>query len=67
MLSRVSGISSSGTIRIADKIRKMLSAGDEVINLAGFNPDFDIADHIKNSAKRALDKGYTSLTIQGVF
>jgi len=62
MISRVSEIPPSGTIGMADKIRRMIHRGDQVINLAGFNPDFETADHIKDSAKNALEGGYAGLT-----
>ena len=58
--NRLKKMSTSQTIAMSEKAREMKQEGKQVINLSVGEPDFDTPDFIKNSAKEALDKGWTS-------
>ena len=59
---RLSLIKPSPTIAISTKARELKAAGRDVIGLAAGEPDFDTADHIKEAAKLAMDRGETKYT-----
>jgi len=59
---RLSLIKPSPTIAISTKARELKAAGRDVIGLAAGEPDFDTADHIKEAAKAAMDRGETKYT-----
>ena len=63
MLSqRVSSMSESATIRMAQKGRELKAKGYNVISLSLGEPDFDTPQHIKDAAAQALNDGYTKYT-----
>lgn len=59
-LSRLlSSIPPSATLAINDKAKAMQAAGQDVIALAGGEPDFDTPEHIIAAAFAAIEDGYT--------
>lgn len=62
-LSRsVMNISPSPTLGITAKANKMKAEGVSVIGFGAGEPDFDTPVHIKEAAKKAIDKGLTKYT-----
>ncbi len=59
---KVSGIAPSLTLEITAKAKKMKSEGISVISFGAGEPDFNTPDYIINSAKKALDIGFTKYT-----
>lgn len=59
---RVSQISPSPTLAITAKAKKMQAEGINVIGFGAGEPDFDTPVSIKESAKKAIDKGFTKYT-----
>ena len=53
------GISPSPTLAIDAKAKVMLAAGEDVLNFAAGEPDFDTPEHIKEAAITALRAGKT--------
>ena len=63
MLSkRVRSISPSPTLAITAEAKKMKTQGIDVVGFGAGEPDFDTPDHIKEAAKKALDRGFTKYT-----
>ncbi|MFN3821381.1 MAG: aminotransferase class I/II-fold pyridoxal phosphate-dependent enzyme, partial [bacterium] len=63
MLSqRVQGIGFSATLRIGARAQKMMAEGKPIIDLSVGEPDFPTPHHIKEAAKRALDREATKYT-----
>ena len=60
--SRMSAISPSLTLAIAAKAKAMKAAGESVVSFGVGEPDFNTPQHIIDSAKNALDSGYTKYT-----
>jgi aspartate aminotransferase len=59
-LSRLlSGVPGSATMAVADKAKALQAAGQDVIALAGGDPDFDTPDHIIQAAFAAIEDGAT--------
>jgi aspartate aminotransferase len=56
---RVTGITPSATLEVADKARRMQQQGVDVINLSIGEPDFDTPEHIKDACIKALQRGET--------
>ncbi len=59
---RVSLVSSSPTLKISAKAKQMKQKGIDVVSFGAGEPDFDTPAHIKESAKKALDEGFTKYT-----
>jgi aspartate aminotransferase len=59
---RISQISPSPTLSITAKAKKMKAEGINVIGFGAGEPDFDTPLNIKESAKKAIDKGFTKYT-----
>ena len=55
-------IGPSPTLGITAKAKAMQAKGINIINFGAGEPDFDTPEHIKEEAKRALDKGFTKYT-----
>src|SRR5690606_9585976 len=49
----------SATMAVADKAKALQEAGQDVIALAGGDPDFDTPDHIVQAAFAAIEDGAT--------
>jgi aminotransferase len=52
----------SSTIRLADKAKALKQRGVDLIDLTVGQPHFDTPSNVKESAKKALDSGFTSYT-----
>ena len=59
---KVSGIAPSLTLEITAKAKKMKAEGISVIGFGAGEPDFNTPDYIIDSAKKALDIGFTKYT-----
>jgi aspartate aminotransferase len=60
--SKVSEMTESATIKMAQKARDLAAKGVKVISLSLGEPDFDTPDHIKEAAMDGLRKGMTKYT-----
>lgn len=65
LAARAENISPSPTLSIDAQAKKMIAAGEYVVNFGAGEPDFDTPDHIKQAAKEALEKGATKYTPVG--
>ena len=59
---RVKNLATSQTLAMAAKARELRASGKDVIGLSLGEPDFNIPDFIKESAKIAIDQNYNSYT-----
>ena len=59
---RIQQVSSSPTIAITAKAKKMQADGEDVVSFGAGEPDFDTPQFIKDAAKTALDAGDTKYT-----
>ena len=59
---RMSTLAPSLTLAISAKAKAMKSAGESVVSFGVGEPDFNTPEHIINSAKSALDNGFTKYT-----
>ena len=59
---RVKKLATSQTLAMAAKARELRASGKDVIGLSLGEPDFNIPDFIKESAKKAIDENYNSYT-----
>lgn len=57
--SRLNRLAPSATLAMSQKSSEMKAAGIDVINLSVGEPDFNTPDHIKNSAKKAIDDNWS--------
>lgn len=65
LAARAKKISPSPTLSIDAQAKKMIAAGEKVINFGAGEPDFDTPEHIKQAAVEALHKGMTKYTPVG--
>lgn len=59
LAERVNRIEESKTLALAKQVRTLTAQGLNIINLTIGEPDFDTPEHIRISAKKAIDDGYT--------
>ena len=59
---RVKNLATSQTLAMAAKARELRASGKDVIGLSLGEPDFNIPEFIKESAKKAIDENYNSYT-----
>ena len=59
--SLASSIPTSVTLAVNDKANALKAAGEDVIALAGGDPDFATPDHITAAAFAAIENGATTL------
>jgi len=59
---RIKNMSTSATLAMAAKARELRGQGKDIIGLSLGEPDFNIPDFIKDSAKQAIDENYSSYT-----
>jgi aspartate aminotransferase len=59
---RAQALKASPTLAITSKAKKLKAEGEDVVNFAGGEPDFDTPQHIKEAAIEALKAGYTKYT-----
>ena len=57
--SRLNRLAPSATLAMSQKSGEMKAAGIDVINLSVGEPDFNTPDHIKASAKQAIDDNWS--------
>ncbi|WP_297763314.1 pyridoxal phosphate-dependent aminotransferase [uncultured Muriicola sp.] len=57
---RINKLSTSATLAMAAKARELRNEGKDIIGLSLGEPDFNIPDFIKESAKKAVDDNYSS-------
>lgn len=57
--NRLSALSSSQTIVMAQKARDLKAQGVDVISLSVGEPDFNTPDHVKEAAKQAIDDNFS--------
>lgn len=57
--NRLQALGESATLKMAKKSREMRAQGVDVISFSLGEPDFDVPDFIKESAKKAIDDGYS--------
>ena len=57
--SRLNRLAPSATLAMSQKSSEMKAAGIDVINLSVGEPDFNTPDHIKASAKEAIDDNWS--------
>lgn len=62
LADRAKNISPSPTLAIDAQAKKMIAAGEKVINFGVGEPDFDTPAHIKEAAIAALNAGMTKYT-----
>jgi len=62
---RVQAIKESPTLAITARAGKLKAEGKDIIGLAAGEPDFDTPQHIKDAAKKAIDRGFTKYTPVG--
>ncbi|MCQ8129269.1 pyridoxal phosphate-dependent aminotransferase [Methylomonas rivi] len=60
--NRVKAVKPSPTLAITARAAAMRAAGKDIIGLGAGEPDFDTPEHIKASAIKALDNGFTKYT-----
>lgn len=60
--SRVKSVSSSLTLAISARVKKMRGQGVDVIGFGSGEPDFDTPLHIKDAAQKAIQEGFTKYT-----
>ncbi len=58
----IAKITSSVTLDITAKAKKMAKSGIDVVNFGAGEPDFDTPEHIKKAAIRAIEEGFTKYT-----
>ena len=58
---RIRILSESQTIGMSKLSRELSAKGVDVINLSLGEPDFITPDHIRESAKKAIDEGFQSI------
>lgn len=56
---RISKMSESATIKMAQLGRELKAKGKDIINLSLGEPDFDTPEHIKQAGIKAINDGYT--------
>ena len=59
---RVKEVSPSLTLEVTSLAKKLKQQGQDVINFAAGEPDFDTPQHIKDAAIKAIEEGYTKYT-----
>lgn len=62
LAQRISALSESATIAMANRSRELQAQGKDIINLSLGEPDFGTPEHIGAAAKRAIDQGWTHYT-----
>ncbi|MDE3168360.1 MAG: pyridoxal phosphate-dependent aminotransferase, partial [Acidobacteriota bacterium] len=62
---RISSISVSSTMKVAQDAEKLRSEGVDVVDFGAGEPDFPTPDNIKQAAVRALEQNFTKYTAAG--
>ena len=59
---RILSLNKSATLKITALTKKLINEGEDVVNFAAGEPDFDTPEFIKENAKKAIDSGFTKYT-----
>jgi len=59
---RAKSVKPSPTLQVTARARALKAQGVDVISFGAGEPDFDTPDYIKQSAKQAIDQGFTKYT-----
>ena len=59
---RIEKVKESPTLAITAKAKEMKQKGDDVVSFGAGEPDFDTPSHIKSSAVKAIEGGFTKYT-----
>ena len=59
---RATAVQSSSTLAIGAEVKRLVAAGQDIINLCAGEPDFDTPVTIRQAAARAMDEGQTRYT-----
>ena len=59
---KAASVPASATLEITAKVKQLKSEGKSIIGFTAGEPDFNTPEYIIESAKNALDKGYTKYT-----
>src|SRR5919205_2090983 len=62
LASRLSRFSEPETLKMAKLGRELRAQGFDVIDLSVGEPDFNVPEHIKEAAKKAIDENYSHYT-----
>lgn len=62
LASRLAEVRVSPTVAVSARARELKAEGRDIIALAAGEPDFDTPQHIRDAAKRAVDRGETRYT-----
>lgn len=62
LATRVSLVKPSPTLALSQRADEMLAQGKPIINLTVGEPDFDTPQHIKDTALKAIQEGFTKYT-----
>ena len=62
LAERIANLEESATLQMAALVRELKAKGEDIIDLTLGEPDFDTPIHIKEAAKKAIDKGITKYT-----
>jgi len=62
LASRLAEVRVSPTVAVSARARELKAEGRDIIALAAGEPDFDTPPHIRDAAKRAVDRGETRYT-----
>ncbi|MFH0821491.1 MAG: pyridoxal phosphate-dependent aminotransferase [Pseudomonadota bacterium] len=65
LASRVGNLKPSATLAISAKAKELQSQGVDVVGFGAGEPDFPTPEHIREAAKRSLDRGETFYTPVG--
>lgn len=60
--NRINRVKPSPTLAIAEQANQLRAAGQDIIQLATGEPDFDTPEHIKEAAIQAIQAGFTKYT-----
>lgn len=62
LAARIENMDESATLKMAKLSRELKAKGIDIIDLSLGEPDFDTPSHIRDSAKKAIDIGYSHYT-----
>lgn len=62
LAARIENMDESATLKMAKLSRELKAKGIDIIDLSLGEPDFDTPEHIRESAKKAIDIGYSHYT-----
>lgn len=57
--ARLNRLAPSATLAMSQRSNELKASGVDVVNLSVGEPDFNTPDHIKEAAKKAIDKNYS--------